>query len=98
MIFHLIVRPEAEADIREAYLWYEEQRFGLGEDFLLCVEEGLAKIQRNPEMYPIVHKDIRRILIRRFPFGIFYIATSERLVILAVLHGRRDPKRWKDRA
>ncbi|KJS17299.1 MAG: hypothetical protein VR69_05570 [Peptococcaceae bacterium BRH_c4b] len=98
MMSPLIVRPEAEEDIKEAYLWYEGQRLGLGEDFLLCVEEGLAKIQRNPEMYTIVHRDIRRILIRRFPFGIFYIASSEKLVVLAVLHGQRDPNRWKERA
>ena len=45
----LLIRPEAEADIEEAYHWYERQRSGLGSDFLLCVEEGLEKIQKNPE-------------------------------------------------
>jgi toxin ParE1/3/4 len=46
----LLIRPEAEADIEEAYRWNERQRSGLGSDFLLCVEEGLDKIQKNPEM------------------------------------------------
>lgn len=63
----ILIRPEAEAEIEEAYAWYEEQRAGLGSDFLLCVEEGLEKIRKTPDMYPIVHRDIRRLLIRRFP-------------------------------
>ncbi|HYA42971.1 MAG TPA: hypothetical protein VEF34_16825 [Syntrophobacteraceae bacterium] len=46
----LIIRPEAEADIQEAYHWYETQREGLGSDFLLCVEDGLEKIKKNPQM------------------------------------------------
>ena len=50
----LVIRPEAEADIEEVYGWYEAQRKGLGEDFLLCVEEGLARIARNPSSYSVV--------------------------------------------
>jgi hypothetical protein len=54
----LLIRAEAEADIEEAYHWYERQR-GLGSDFLPCVEDGLEKIQKNPEMYPVVHINVR---------------------------------------
>ncbi|HKJ22737.1 MAG TPA: type II toxin-antitoxin system RelE/ParE family toxin [Gammaproteobacteria bacterium] len=93
----LLVRPEAEADIQEAYGWYEAQRKGLGEDFLLCVEEGLARIARNPSVYSIVHKDIRRLLIHRFPFGIFFLEAEDSISVLAVLHARRNPKAWKGR-
>lgn len=50
------IRPEAEIEIEEAYHWYEEQRDGLGSDFLLCVEEGLEKIRKTPDMNPIVHR------------------------------------------
>ncbi len=93
----LIIRPEAEADIQEAYHWYETQREGLGSDFLLCVEDGLEKIKKNPEMYPVMHRNVRRLLIRRFPYGIFYIAQQDVATILAVFHGRRDPGQWKSR-
>lgn len=72
----LLIRPEAEADIEEAYRWYERQRSGLGSDFLLWVEEGHDKIQKNPEMYRVVHRNVRRLLIRRFPYGIFYTGSS----------------------
>jgi toxin ParE1/3/4 len=94
----LLIRPEAEAEIEEAYHWYEGQRDGLGADFLLCLEEGLEKLRKNPEMYPVVHKNVRRLLIRRFPYGIFYIARQDVTTILAVFHGHRDPKGWKSRS
>ncbi len=93
----LLVRPEAEADIEETYHWYENQRNGLGSNFLLCIEEGLEKIRKNPEMYPVLHRDVRRLLIRRFPYGIFYTAQHDVTTILAVFHGRRDPKELKSR-
>jgi toxin ParE1/3/4 len=92
-----LIRPDAERDIAEAYRWYEEQRIGLGADFLLCVEEGLAKIQRAPEAYPVVHKNVRRLLIKRFPYGIFYAVEQPVIIVLAVFHERRDPTAWRSR-
>jgi plasmid stabilization system protein ParE len=91
------IRPDAERDIAEAYRWYEEQRIGLGAAFLLCVEEGLAKIQRAPEAYPVVHKNVRRLLIKRFPYGIFYAVEQPVIIVLAVFHERRDPLAWRSR-
>lgn len=91
----VIIRPEAESDIEDAYQWYEAQRKGLGENFLLCVEEALARITRNPVIYSVVYKDIRRILIHRFPFGVFFIEGENSISVLAVLHARRNPKKWK---
>ena len=93
----IIVRPEAEADIGDAYKWYESQRKGLGESFLLCIEESLARISRKPSIYRLVHENVRRILIHRFPFGIFFVEEDDRVVIIAVLHARRNPKAWKKR-
>ena len=94
----ILIRPEAEMEIEEAYRWYEEQRDGLGSDLLLCVEEGIEKIERNPEMYPLVHRNIRRLLIRRFPYGIYYIILQDIIIIVAVFHGYRDPRQWKSRS
>lgn len=62
----LIIRPEAEADLREAYAWYEEQRPGLGDEFLRAVDDCLAAIRRYPMMHPLVHREARRALARRF--------------------------------
>ena len=93
----LIIRPEAEEELNQAYQWYESQRKGLGDDFLLCVEGGLARLNRNPELYRKIHGDIRRLLIGRFPFGIFFIENEQHISILAVLHARRNPGTWRDR-
>ena len=94
----LIIRPVAERDLAEAYGWYEAQVPGLGSDFLLSIDAALSSIQRTPEMYPIVHKNVRRCLVRRFPYGVFYVVEEGRIVVLGILHARRDPKTWQDRA
>jgi toxin ParE1/3/4 len=94
----LIVRPDAELDLAEAYSWYEARVSGLGSDFLLSIDASLSSIQRTPEMSPIVYKNVRRGLVRRFPYGIFYVVEEDRIVILGILHARRDPKTWQDRA
>ena len=93
----LIIRPEAESDIQEACAWYEDQSKGLGADFILCIDAALSLIQRYPELYAQVHKNIRRALIRRFPYGIFYIAEVDKIIVLAVLHVKRNPKHWQKR-
>ena len=68
----LVIAPEAELDIAEAYVWYERRRIGLGEEFLSSVDACMESIRRQPEMYPLVHENYRRSLIRRFPYAIFY--------------------------
>lgn len=94
----LIIRPEAEADLDEAYQWYEEQAPGLGADFLLCVDAIMASIERNPQLYPVLHKDIvRRALLRRFPYGVFFAEGKRNISVIGVLHAKRSPKVWQDR-
>lgn len=93
----VIIRPEAESDLQEAYAWYENQSKGLGADFILCVDAALSLIQRSPELYAQIHKNIRRVLTRRFPYGIFYIAEVDKIIVLAVLHVKRNPKHWQKR-
>jgi toxin ParE1/3/4 len=61
------------------------------------VEESLEKISRNPDLHPVVHKKIRRALIRRFPYGILYFIEKDKIVLVGVFHGRRNPKQWKNR-
>jgi len=91
------LRPEAEMDAEEAARWYEQQCAGLGDDFLNEISRILGVISDNPGMYPVVHGDTRRALIRRFPFGIYYQVEEEAIVVVAVMHGSRHPKRWQRR-
>jgi hypothetical protein len=73
MKHQIIIRPEAENDLRESFLWYEEKRQGLGHDFLLQIEAGLKFIQRNPELTPVEYKEARKRIIKKFPYKIIYL-------------------------
>jgi plasmid stabilization system protein ParE len=93
----MIIRPEAETDLVTARAWYERQREGLGAAFLLCVEEVLDRIDRTPELYPVVYQDIRRSFTRRFPYAVYYRVAADDVVVLGILHTRRDPQEWQSR-
>jgi plasmid stabilization system protein ParE len=91
------IRPEAEADLSEAYGWYEDQRTGLGDEFLLCVDACLLGIQRHPESSPVVHREVRRALLKRFPYGVFYLLGEGGISVVGVFHQSRDPRKWTAR-
>lgn len=97
MKYRVIVRPETEDDLKEAYTWYEDKRIGLGYDFLLQVDAGLNFIARNPTSHPIEYKGTRKHLVKRFPYKIIYLVENERIIVLAVIHGRRSPDLIKKR-
>jgi plasmid stabilization system protein ParE len=93
----LILAPEAEQDIADAYAWYEDHRPGLGEEFLGSVEAALEAIRRTPETYSKVFEDFRRALLRRFPYAIFYERGKNSVTVYGVLHTSRDPAKWRKR-
>ncbi len=93
----VIFRPAAEQEIREAYAWYEEKHPGLGDAFLSEVDQTVDRVRESPELYTQLHGPIRRALVHRFPYGLLYVLEPERIVVLAVFHGRRDPMVWKAR-
>jgi len=93
----IIVIPEAEADVAEAFQWYEEMNPGLGAEFLRCIDAALNLIKRNPGIYRKVYKDIRRALPQRFPYEIFYLTDGDKIIVLAVLHAKRNPDLLKER-
>jgi len=90
-------RPEARDELLEAQAWYERRATGLGAAFGRAVEAAVESLQRTPQQYPVVHRDIRRVLLRRFPYAIFYRAADDEIIVLAVLHLARDPARWRSR-
>jgi len=93
----VILRPAAEADLQEAYDWYEERERGLGAEFLRRVDSCIQLICRHPEMYPAVYMDARQGVIRRFPYAVLYFREADDIVVIAVFHAARDPKVWKRR-
>ena len=97
MTYTLTLRKDAELDIEEQFKYYEDVREGLGHDFLLCVEETLDKIQRNPLNYRQLYKDLRRVAIRRFPYRIFVLVQNQKVIVTAVFHARKNPTSWGSR-
>src|SRR5262249_42421272 len=97
MAARLIVAPEAEDDLAEAYAWYERQRVGLGEDFLTCVDATIEAICRSPKMHAVIHENYRRSLVRRFPYPVFYDYADETVTVYCVLHTSRNPAKWRER-
>ena len=89
-----ILRPRAERDIQSVFDWYESQQPALGDEFKVSLRERLETIREFPESAPILYRDIRRAVVSRFPYLIFYVVRTTRIAVLAVLHQSRDPKVW----
>ncbi|MFH1264532.1 MAG: type II toxin-antitoxin system RelE/ParE family toxin [Planctomycetota bacterium] len=98
MTFPLLVNPEAEDDLANAYRWHEEQRSGLGREFLDRVEEAFERIRRTPEIHAVTYKTVRQTLVKRFPYVVCYTFEAERVHVIAVFHAHRDPSDWQSRA
>jgi plasmid stabilization system protein ParE len=92
------LRPEAEEDLAEAATWYESQRVGLGQRFLDEVLAALETIAETPLMNAIIYRKTRRAWMKRFPFGIFYQVDSDGVIVVAIIHGSRHPRRWQGRS
>lgn len=95
MSFTLTFRPVARHELEAAALWYENERRGLGEDFLREVERALELVREHPERFPDVHRGLRRIRVRRFPYSVIYRVEGTTVIVHAVFHARRDPTGWK---
>jgi plasmid stabilization system protein ParE len=96
----LIVRAEAEADIAEAAKWYEEREKGLGTEFIAEINQAIERIGARPLTYLRLRSnpEVRRILLRRFPYRVFYIVRRDAILVFAVLHTARHERHWRQRA
>ena len=86
----VIIRPEAEEDIRNAFTWYECRMTGLGHRFLTQVDAGMRFIVQYPEIFRIEYQDTRKYLLKRFPFKIIYLVEPGKIVVLGVIHEKRS--------
>ena len=93
----VVFLPDAEHEMIEAAVYYESQSSGLGSDYLSEVERAIQAIAKSPMTWPIVGGELRRRLMKRFPFGMLYRIDPEEIVIIAVAHLRRKPGYWRKR-
>jgi len=88
----LIVRSCAERDIAQAVADYEAIATGLGGMFLARTDAAIAAIRRAPEGCRKSHGEYRHLVLRRFPFGVFYVFDGETVSVVAVVNLRQDPE------
>ena len=93
----LRIRAEAEVDLSEAYAWYESKVRDLGDVFLDEVQKTYGLIKESPLHYQEIEKGVRRAILQRFPYSIYFLTSSEQISVIAVLRQSRDPDLWKRR-
>jgi plasmid stabilization system protein ParE len=89
---------EAQRDVDQAFAWYEDQVVGLGYDFLDELDASIRLILSYPAGFAVVEKDIRRCLLKRFPFSVVYGTEGASIVVVAVAHMKMNPDHWSQRA
>ena len=89
--------PEALDDVIESQRWYASRQPGLGQAFAEAITAGVGRIASDPAAFPYVHGSVRRLVVRQFPYAIYFREAGDAIVVLAV-HGRQDPRLWQGRA
>ena len=97
MTMRLLYRPEARLDIEDATRWYEDQRPDLGRRLTDELITLLDRIRKTPLQFPLAGKGVRRGLLNRFPYAVYFLHEHDTVIVLSVLHQRRDPEVWKQR-
>ena len=94
MAYRLKFSGRAVREIGEAFDWYEAQSQGLGSEFELAFELQLKRLEQVPLLYSEIIPSVRRTLLPRFPYSVFYTVKSDLVYVLAVIHNARNPRRW----
>lgn len=94
----LRVRKTARAEIAAVFDWYLERSPAAAEGFLEAFDEAMRLIEEAPERHPVICGRLRRVLLRRFPYGIYFKVYPSTISVVGVIHGRRHPDTWLRRA
>lgn len=97
MTYQVRYRPEAVTDIEAAYDWYEAERAGLGLEFRGALVDAEHFLTETPETFPVVYRALRRILLHRFPYSVYFALTQADVEIWGCIHQARHPKTWRAR-
>lgn len=90
-------RSEAASDVVLAREWYDAQRPGLGDEFVQALEAVVDLVSDLPEAFPEIAVGLRRALFARFPYAVYYRLDADFVDVIACLHTRRSPSRWRSR-
>jgi plasmid stabilization system protein ParE len=97
-VIPVIFSLEARSEALDAFHWYEERRQGLGAAFRVELDAAIDGVASGPESFPIHYRDLRRVLVRRFPYAVYYRIYPELVIVVAVFHGKRNPSELRRRS
>jgi plasmid stabilization system protein ParE len=89
--------PEAVEDLLETQRWYGRREPALAGDFADAFAAAVERIRRDPRSFPLIHGQIRRLVLRQFPYAVYFREEGSEILVIA-LHGRQDPRRWQQRS
>jgi toxin ParE1/3/4 len=95
--YRLVAEPRVDLDVAATFDWYEREQAGLGQAFLDELRDTYNRVAAGPLKYQLLRSGIRRALIRRFPYAVYFAVEENAIVVLAVLHAARDPAEWQQR-
>ncbi|MBF0503257.1 MAG: type II toxin-antitoxin system RelE/ParE family toxin [Candidatus Riflebacteria bacterium] len=93
----LVSDPQADLDVEATFQWYENEAPGLGNEFLVELRTVYDQIVDGPLQFQQLRSGIRRALLHRFPYGVFFSLEHDLIVVIGVLHASRDPAEWQRR-
>ena len=93
----ILFHPDVFSEVKEAYDWYENQAYGLGDDFMSELEAAFQTVSELPGTWPMFKSDYRRFLLSKFPYSVIYRDNLETIFVVAVMHNSRKPDYWKTR-
>lgn len=97
MNYQVIIQPEAEIELDDAYDYLNGVRPNLGFDLLELVADVVEQLETNPHQFQKVYQEKRRAVIQRFQYNVIYKIIEQEVFILAIIHGSRNPERWQSR-
>jgi plasmid stabilization system protein ParE len=96
-VYSVLFTQAARGELVEAQDWYENEATGLGRRFRRAIDALIERMSNNPQEFPVLFKNVRRALLRRFPYSLFFVVEDDAVIVIACFHASRDPSRWQKR-
>ncbi|MGK5090810.1 type II toxin-antitoxin system RelE/ParE family toxin [Deltaproteobacteria bacterium TL4] len=97
MKYNLIILPESEMDIQEAFEWYEAHQQYLGRYFVEELDSVFQRIEECPLAFQKIYGELRRAFPHRFPYAVYFLIDENNIIIKGILHQRKNPQEWQSR-
>ncbi len=90
----ILFHPDISLEVKSSYSWYQEQAYGLGDDFMDELESAYQTIVELPHTWPLFQYGFRRYLLSQFPFSVIYRENKGTIYVVAIMHNSRKPGYW----